>query len=155
MAARRGADSAGSKGDDAPRGDEDSSADGGGPQVGSPWRVAYRREVDALRELIRTEDMEDREHFAHALWMVMQKGLSQKDFADHRGFRASTINRWVTGAKAPPPKRRPAIVRDAFAMLEEAIRNGEPVIMRTIVDEDGPASAPTAKALSKTKTAQS
>jgi ketosteroid isomerase-like protein len=144
MAAKRGATSNGN--------DKAQATDPNPPEiVGSPWRVAYRREVDALREMIRTEDMEDREHFAHALWMVIQKGLSQKDFADHRGFRASTINRWVTGAKAPPPKRRPAIVRDAFAMLEEAIRNCEPVIMRTIADVDTVApAAPVVKTKAKT-----
>src|SRR5215469_5530705 len=115
------------RGDDGDEGDGDYAPG----QIGSPFRVLYRQEVEALREAIRTADLEDRDNFVHALWMIMEKGLTQKEFAEHRGFRASTVNRWVTGAKAPPPKRRPAIVRDAFAMLEHAIRDREPVIMRT------------------------
>jgi hypothetical protein len=113
---------------------------GGDPQapdaVGAPFRVLYRKHVDELHNAVRHYDLEDRDNFVHALWLVMQSGLSQKDFAEHRGFRASTVNRWVTGAKAPPPKRRPAIVRDALAMLETAIREGRPVIMGSFGEDD-------------------
>ena len=120
---------------DSHRGDND----GGEPMgsIGLPFRVLYRKQLDALHRAVLSEDLEDRNNFVHALWLVMQAGLSQKDFAEHRGFRASTVNRWVTGAKAPPPKRRPAIVRDALAMLEQAIRDDAPVIMRTYGEDDG------------------
>ena len=104
--------------------------------IGLPFRVLYRKQIDALHKAVLAENLEDRNNFVHALWLVMQSGLSQKDFAEHHGFRASTVNRWVTGAKAPPPKRRPAIVRDALAMLEHALRDAEPVIMRTYGEED-------------------
>jgi len=110
-------------------------------RVGSPLRVHYRKEVDELRDVIATVDLENRENFHHALWLVMEKGLSQKDFAEHRGFRASTVNRWVTGAKAPPPKRRPAVVRDALHMLYDEIRRGTPVVMKSFSEgEDADAS---------------
>jgi hypothetical protein len=118
---------------------EDGGDDGAGspPEaIGFPFRVLYRKQIDALHKAVLSENLEDRNNFVHALWMIVESGLSQKAFAEHRGFRASTVNRWVTGAKAPPPKRRPAIVRDALAMLEQAISNGEPEIMRTFGEED-------------------
>ncbi|HWE44848.1 MAG TPA: hypothetical protein VG407_02380 [Caulobacteraceae bacterium] len=115
---------------------ENSGDDAAPDAVGAPFRVLYRKHVDELHNAVRHYDLEDRDNFVHALWLVMQSGLSQKDFAEHRGFRASTVNRWVTGAKAPPPKRRPAIVRDALAMLETAIREGRPVIMGSYGEDD-------------------
>lgn len=118
--------------------------------VGSPLRVHYRKEVDELRDVIATVDLENRENFHHALWLVTEKGLSQKDFAEHRGFRASTVNRWVTGAKAPPPKRRPAVVRDALAMLYEEIRKGSPVVMKSFPEGDDADASPQRKRAAKT-----
>jgi hypothetical protein len=119
-------------------------------RVGSPLRVHYRKEVDDLRDVIATVDLENRENFHHALWLVMEKGLSQKDFAEHRGFRASTVNRWVTGAKAPPPKRRPAVVRDALAMLYDEIRRGAPVVMKSFPEGDDADASPERKRAPKT-----
>jgi hypothetical protein len=114
----------------------DDSAASAPETIGFPFRVLYRKQIDALHKAVLSENLEDRNNFVHALWMIVESGLSQKAFAEHRGFRASTVNRWVTGAKAPPPKRRPAIVRDALAMLEQAISNAEPEIMRTFGEED-------------------
>src|SRR5262249_53007788 len=132
--------------------DRDDGGRGGKNAVGSPLRVHYRKEVDELRDVIATVDLENRENFHHALWLVMEKGLSQKDFAEHRGFRASTVNRWAPGARAPPPTRRPAVVRDALTMLYDEIRRGTPVVMRSFPEgEDADASPERGRAAKTSK----
>jgi DNA-binding transcriptional regulator YdaS (Cro superfamily) len=113
-------------------------ARGMGEADAAPVRALYRHMVGELRALSRTRHahFEVRENFHHAFWLATVLGLSQKDFAESHGFRTSTVNRWVTGAKAPPPKRRPALVRDAIRMLDEEIAKGAPVPMRVFPEDE-------------------
>jgi hypothetical protein len=76
--------------------------------------------VELLGRRIAETDPTDPAVFQVHMRLAMALAGNQTAFAEEHGYQPGTVSRWVNGSKAPPPKRRGPVLRDAFAHLQQA-----------------------------------
>jgi hypothetical protein len=77
--------------------------------------------VDVIHRRLSETDATDPEVFQVHMQIIMALAGNQTAFAEEHGYQPGTVSRWVNGSKAPPPKRRFPVLRDAFAHLQAAL----------------------------------